>query len=86
VSSSPIHAALWKRCNDMVISWIINTLSKEISESVLYVNTAVQLWKELNERYGQVNGAQLYQLQKNLCSISQGSSGISVYFTKIKSI
>ncbi|KAD3068753.1 hypothetical protein E3N88_36633 [Mikania micrantha] len=24
--------ALWQRCNDMVISWILNTLSREISE------------------------------------------------------
>ncbi|XP_076918652.1 uncharacterized protein LOC143579153 [Bidens hawaiensis] len=65
--------ALWQQCNDMVISWILNTLSREISESVLYTETAQQLWTELNDRYGQTNGAKLYQLQKNLCQISQAS-------------
>lgn len=77
--------ALWQRCNDMVISWILNTLSREISESVLYTETAQRLWTELNDRYGQANGAKLYQLQKNLCQISQGTNDIATYFTKIKS-
>ncbi|XP_076928577.1 uncharacterized protein LOC143592570, partial [Bidens hawaiensis] len=54
----------WKRCNDMVISWLLNALSKEISESVLYAQTANQILLELNDRYGKSNGAMLYQLQK----------------------
>lgn len=30
----------WSRCNDMVHSWIVNTLSTEISDSVIYYTTA----------------------------------------------
>ncbi|KAK9061154.1 hypothetical protein SSX86_018334 [Deinandra increscens subsp. villosa] len=81
-----VHIPIWKRCNDMVISWILNTLSREISESVLYTDTAKQLWTELNERYGQSNGAKLYQLQKSLCELSQGSMDIATYFAKIKAV
>lgn len=33
------HAA-WSRCNDIVHSWIINTLNLEISNSVIYYSTA----------------------------------------------
>ncbi|XP_022036772.1 uncharacterized protein LOC110939518 [Helianthus annuus] len=84
--TNSINPSLWSRCNEMVISWIINTLSRDISESVLYVQSAAQLWKELNDRYGQANGAKYYQLQKSLCEISQGNSSIAAYFTKIKSI
>ncbi|KAJ0733953.1 putative transcription factor interactor and regulator CCHC(Zn) family [Helianthus annuus] len=83
--NDPIQQQLWQRCNDMVISWILNTLSKEISESVLYTQTVHQLWNELHDRYGQANGAKLYQLQKNLCEISQGNDNIATYFTKVKS-
>lgn len=32
---------VWSRCNDMVISWLLNSLSKEIAESVLYSRTAI---------------------------------------------
>ncbi|XP_076937432.1 uncharacterized protein LOC143605058 [Bidens hawaiensis] len=70
----------------MVISWILNTLSRDISASVLYTETAHKLWIEPNDRYEQVNGAKLYQLQKSICAISQGSGDIATYFTKIKEI
>lgn len=50
----------WTRCNDMVISWVLNSLSKEIAESVLYSKTARDIWTELEERFGQSNGPQLY--------------------------
>lgn len=31
----------------MVTSWILNSLAKEISDSVEYVNDSVELWREL---------------------------------------
>ncbi|XP_070009704.1 uncharacterized protein [Nicotiana sylvestris] len=33
----------WERCDDIVTSWILNSLSKEISDSVEYVNDAIEL-------------------------------------------
>ncbi|XP_076959918.1 uncharacterized protein LOC143636131 [Bidens hawaiensis] len=70
----------------MVISWILNTLSRDISESALYVDTANALWNELNQRFGQASGEKMYQLKKSLCEISQGSKDIATYFTKMKSV
>ncbi|KAK9065740.1 hypothetical protein SSX86_015141 [Deinandra increscens subsp. villosa] len=86
VASSSANNELWKRCNAMVISWILNVLSKEIGESVLYTQTAKNLWKELDDRYGQSNGIKFYQLQKELCEITQGNTDIATYFTKMKTI
>lgn len=34
---------LWNRCNDMVTSWLLNSLSKSIADSVLYSKTAQDL-------------------------------------------
>ncbi|XP_076947533.1 uncharacterized protein LOC143619507 [Bidens hawaiensis] len=47
----PIQRQTWQRCNNMVISWLLNALSKDISESVLYAQTANQIWKELNDSW-----------------------------------
>ncbi|XP_076955974.1 uncharacterized protein LOC143630989 [Bidens hawaiensis] len=69
----------------MVITWILNTLTRDISDSVLYAETAQSLWNELNSRFGQANGAMFYLLQKNLCQITRGSKDISTYFAKMKS-
>ena len=70
----------------MVISWIINSLSKDIAESVLFMQSAKEIWNELNQRYEQSNGALIFQIQKQLFSLSQGSDDFSSYFTKIKRV
>ncbi|XP_015166316.1 uncharacterized protein [Solanum tuberosum] len=75
---------LWSRCNDIVTSWLLNSLSKEIAGSVIYSKSAKELWKDLEDRFGQLNGAMLYHLQKQLADLVQGSSDIAGYYTKMK--
>lgn len=42
----------WERCNDMVISWILNALVKDIAQSVLYNDSAKEIWSKLEQRFG----------------------------------
>ncbi|XP_074282667.1 uncharacterized protein LOC141607206 [Silene latifolia] len=85
-SSTAATALLWQRCNDTVLSWILNSVSPEISKSILFSSTARVAWVELEERFGQSNGAQLYGVQKKLNDFSQGNDNIGSYFTKLKTI
>lgn len=59
----------WERAKNMVISWILNYVDKDIGDSLF--NNARDIWKELENRFEQSNGTQLFQLQKELMSISQ---------------
>jgi len=54
----------WEMCDNMVTSWILNSLGKEIADSVEYVCDSLELWKELEDHYDQTNGAKLFQIQK----------------------
>ncbi|XP_019260484.1 PREDICTED: uncharacterized protein LOC109238464 [Nicotiana attenuata] len=74
----------WERFDDMVTSWILNSLSKDIADSLQYVNDAKELWQELEDRYDQTNGAKMYQLQKEINDLTQGSLDITGYYTKMK--
>ncbi|XP_070051766.1 uncharacterized protein [Nicotiana tomentosiformis] len=76
----------WERCDDMVTSWILNSLSKDIADSVEYANNAVELWRELEDRYEQTNGARLYQIQKEINDLSQGVLDITCYYSKLKKL
>ena len=76
----------WQRCDDMVTSWILNSLTKEIADSVEYVSDSVELWKELEDRYDQTNGAKLYQIQKEINDLTQGNLDITVYYTRMKKL
>lgn len=76
----------WKRCNDMVTSWILTVLSSDIAEYVLYSSTASKIWKDLDDIFGRLNGAKLYHLQKSISDLSQGSGDLAIYFTKLKKL
>ncbi|VFQ81596.1 unnamed protein product [Cuscuta campestris] len=44
------------------------------------------MWTELDERFGQSNGARLYQVQKDICSTTQGNLDVAGYYTKLKKL
>ncbi|XP_019233596.1 PREDICTED: uncharacterized protein LOC109214159 [Nicotiana attenuata] len=77
---------LWERCDDLVTSWILNSLAEEIADSVEYVTDAIELWKELEDRYDQTNGTKLYQIQKEINDLSQGELDITGYYIKMKKL
>ncbi|XP_075080416.1 uncharacterized protein LOC142165925 [Nicotiana tabacum] len=76
----------WERCDNIVTSWILNSLSKEIADSVEYANDVVEIWKELEDSYEQTNGARLYQILKEINDLSQGTLDITTYYTKLKKL
>ncbi|XP_019260642.1 PREDICTED: uncharacterized protein LOC109238607 [Nicotiana attenuata] len=47
------HFEAWIRCYDMVVAWILNSLDKEIRETVMYIESAEKFWKEIEQRFGQ---------------------------------
>ncbi|KAM3265439.1 hypothetical protein P3L10_002433 [Capsicum annuum] len=74
----------WERCDDMVTSWILNSLAKEITDIVEYVNDSFELWKELDNWYDQMNRAKLYQVQREINELSLGTLNITTYYTRMK--
>lgn len=50
----------WKRVDEMVISWIINSMTKEIVETFVYCTLARRLRIELEEQFDEGNNPQIY--------------------------
>ncbi|PWA55504.1 hypothetical protein CTI12_AA425470 [Artemisia annua] len=74
----------WIRCDYMVTCWILNSMIAELSDSFLYAQSAFDLWKELEERYGQSNGPLIYHIERELSKVSQGNLSVAAYFNKLK--
>lgn len=79
-------ASQWQRCNDLIISWLLHSLEPEIAESVMYCQSAQEIWEELELRYGKANGAKIFQLQKEIGLTTQDSLSVSAYFAKLKTM
>nr|KYP36406.1 Retrovirus-related Pol polyprotein from transposon TNT 1-94 [Cajanus cajan] len=65
--SDPMHAA-WRRCNNMVVSWLVHSVSMPIRHSVLWMDKVDEIWKDLKSRY----------------SNKQGDLTITEFFTKLR--
>lgn len=78
--------ALWERTNDMVISWILNTIAEQISNSLNFVNTACGLWNELQEHYSQLDSHRIFQITHDLVQLKQNNYAIETYFHKLKGL
>ncbi|KAL5543805.1 hypothetical protein UlMin_007589 [Ulmus minor] len=68
----------------MISLWIINVVSREIADSLLYLDSAFDIWRDLNDRFNQGNGPRIFQIKKQLSALNQGSLDVNSYFTKLK--
>lgn len=70
--------SLWDHVNDMVVSWILNVLSTEISNSVLHYLTAYVIWKDLEERFSQSDGPRIFELMCDIATAEQQGNSSSL--------
>jgi hypothetical protein len=83
IVDAPEYSA-WDRCNNMVLSWILNSVSQEISASIIYIEYAQEMWNDIKERFSQSNGPRIFQLQKAILALSQNNNFVSSYYTTLK--
>lgn len=77
---------IWSRCNSMVKSWLLNTVNREIYDSILYYEDAVEMWNDLYSRFRVSNLPRKYQLEQSIATLKQGNMDLSAYYTKKKTL
>ncbi|CAN6675761.1 unnamed protein product [Malus baccata var. baccata] len=76
----------WNRCNNLVKMWLLGSMSKEISGSVIHCKDARHMWLDLQERFSHVNIVQLFHIENEIHDCVQGTMTVSTYSTKLKSL
>lgn len=80
------EALQWETCNNMVISWLHNNVCDSIKQSVLFVNSASEIWKVLEKRFQLSNGSRKYKLSKDLYSLKQNGKPLVEYYTTLSAL
>ncbi|XP_057247058.1 uncharacterized protein LOC130589644 [Beta vulgaris subsp. vulgaris] len=75
-----------KLADYMVVSWILSSTNTELADDFGYITTAVDLWRELTERFGQSNGPLIFQLKKEIDNLTQENMIIVTYYGKLKKL
>ncbi|KAL5710448.1 hypothetical protein ACHQM5_021007 [Ranunculus cassubicifolius] len=82
----PIMFDCWKRCDDLVGSWILNSVHQDIRPSCIFSKSAHELWKDLHVRFSHSNGPKLFQLKSAIANLKQESMPVTTYYTRLKSL
>ncbi|CAM8899731.1 unnamed protein product [Rhodiola kirilowii] len=64
--SDPVMAEKWQRCNDVLMSWLICSVSKKIVGEILHARDAMTAWETLQSSYAGTNLARISEIQREL--------------------
>ncbi|XP_070054745.1 uncharacterized protein [Nicotiana tomentosiformis] len=76
----------YERVNSIVLSWIMNSVASGLLGDIMYVSSAQAVWNDLHERFNKVDGSRSFNLHKEIATLCQGTTSISVYFSKLKDL
>ena len=76
----------WDTCNFMVIAWLTASMSPSVKELVMFVQSAREVWYQLETRFSQTNGTRKYKLSKYIYDLRQTDKTISEYYTIMNSL
>ncbi|KAG8479260.1 hypothetical protein CXB51_029862 [Gossypium anomalum] len=76
--------AQWDRCNAFVLSWILNTVSPDLSVALVFASNSAAVWTDLKDRFSKVDGSRIFFLHQSIAHLTQGDATISSYFTQLK--
>ena len=78
-----LNRSAWERCNYMVHSWILNFVSPQIAQTIVFLEYAIDVWIELQERFSKVDRIRIASLRSSINNLKQGTKCVLEYFTEM---
>ncbi|XP_070035920.1 uncharacterized protein LOC142167946 [Nicotiana tabacum] len=76
----------WETCHAIVLSLIMSTASSDLLSGIFYASNAHFVWGDLRERFDNVNCVRIFQLHREIATISQRINLVFAYFTRLKEL
>ncbi|KAJ0920051.1 putative RNA-directed DNA polymerase [Helianthus annuus] len=81
--SDSVLASQWDRCNSVVLTWLLNSISEELFLGQVFSKLASEVWTDLKESFYRVDGSIVYDLYKRINSVSQNGTSVAEYYNKL---
>ena len=82
--STDVTYTPWVRVNNMILSWILNSIHQDLVPTVLYTESVAEVWTDLRERFSPSNGPRIFHLEQKICTLEQGEDGITRYYNNLR--
>lgn len=74
----------WTRCNMLIHSWLMNSVSESIGQSIVFLENAIDVWNDLKEQFSQGDLIRVSELQQEIYSLKQGNSTVTEFYSELK--
>ncbi|KAL5753576.1 hypothetical protein ACOSP7_021796 [Xanthoceras sorbifolium] len=76
----------WKKNDQLLVCWIISTISEQTIAQVTGCTTAYEVWSTLEKLYSQQSKSRILQLRSQLQTTKKGAMNMNDYIIKMKGI
>lgn len=74
----------WRKCDQMLIGWIMATFTEPILTQVIRLNNSYEIWKSLALQYSTRSRSRKAQLHHQIQTLKKGTSTITKYLNRAK--
>lgn len=75
-----------EHCNHLIHSWIPNSVSPQIAQTIVFHERAIDVLEELKECFAKADGTRISSLRSSINNLKQGSKYVLEYFTEMKTL
>ncbi|XP_071695376.1 uncharacterized protein [Rutidosis leptorrhynchoides] len=76
----------WDRCNSIVLTWILMSLSEDVYNGQIFSKTAESVWNELKETYDKIDASVTFNLYQKINSCCQSGQSLYDYYHKLNAM
>lgn len=78
-----LNRATWERCNYLVHSWLLSSVSEPISKTIIFQENSLDVWINIKEIFSKVDGIIILNLRAEINYMKQGSKLILNYYNEM---
>ncbi|PNX84220.1 hypothetical protein L195_g040276, partial [Trifolium pratense] len=76
----------WHRCTQLISSWIFNSVSPSIAQSVIFMENAIDIWNDLHERFSQGDLICISELKQEIYALKQENRSVTDFYSDLKTL
>lgn len=74
----------WKSENNLVMTWLINPMENDVSQTFLFYKVAKDIWKAVKQTYSDIeNMLEQFKLETSLIDLKYGNLDVTEYFNAL---
>lgn len=68
----------------LVHSWLVNSVSPSIAQSIVFMENACDVWVDLKERFAQGDLVRISELMQEIYSLQHDSKTVTTVYSELK--